>query len=246
MTSRMRHNAIMNGMQGKRTLLIIALLAAAAIASVFVGSVHAQTSQPQFLLTWSATNSYVPPGYAGKILPNQESQITASLEVIANGKPVNLSGNTIYWYQNQNLMGGGIGVQHFTFPPYGEAPNTVDLEIQIPDYPTGLLIHDVEIPVVKAQAIIAAPYPSGNFSGIPATVTAEPYFFATTSTDPLSFSWSVNGETVTSAENPQTLQISLPQSTPSGFAVAVNLTVQDSNDGATSLGTANLTYQPKP
>ena len=236
----------MNGMQGKYILLIIALVATIVAASVFVGAARAQTSGPQFLLTWHASNSYVPPGYAGRILADQESQITASLEVIANGKPLNLSGETIYWYQNQNLMGGGIGAQSFTFPPYGEAPNTVDLEIQLPDYPGGLLIHDIEIPVVKAQAVIAAPYPSGNFSGIPATVTAEPYFFATTSTSPLSFSWSVNGQTVTSAENPQSLQISLPQSTPAGFAVAVNLTIQDSNDGATAVGTANITYQPKP
>ena len=194
-------------------------------------------------MTWRALNSYAPAGYAGKVLPNQESQIMASLEVIANGKPVNLSGQTIYWYQDDNLLGGGIGVQRFAFRPYGEAPNTITLKVELPDYPGGILIHEINIPIVQPQAVIDAPYPQGIFAASPATVQAIPYFFAASSTSPLSFAWSVNGQTVTSAENPQTLQISLPQSTPAGFAVGIALTIQNANDSAAATGNANLTYQ---
>lgn len=231
-------------MQGKffAAATVAALIGSGAVLAL-APIANAQTSQPQFLMTWQALNSYAPANYAGKTLPNQESQIAASIEVIANGKSVNLSGQTIYWYQNDNLLGGGIGDQHFTFRPYGQAPNTVTLKVELPDYPGGLLIHEINIPVVQPQAVISASYPQGVFPGSPAAVQALPYFFATSSTAPLSFAWSVNGQTVTSAENPQSLQISLPQSTPAGFAVGVTLTVQNSIDSMSATGNANLIYQ---
>jgi hypothetical protein len=64
-----------------------------------------------------------------------------------------------------------------------------------------------------------------------------------TSTAPLSFSWSVNGQAVTSAENPQSLQISLPQNTPASYPVAVTLAIQNSIDSTQATANANLTYQ---
>src|ERR1700691_976963 len=84
--------------------VLMVILIVFAIIGVFGGvpRTHAQTAatagasgggQPPFLMTWQALDSYAPAGYAGQILPNQESEIAASLEVIgANGKPVNLSG----------------------------------------------------------------------------------------------------------------------------------------------------------
>ncbi len=197
-------------------------------------------------MTWSALDSYAPPGYAGKILPNQESQIAASVALVANGQPVDLSGQTIYWYENGTLLGGGMGVQHVSFYPFGTAPNTIELKVELPDYPGGLLIHYIDIPIMPPQVVIDEPYPQGGFAASPATVQAIPYFFATTSTAPLSFAWLVNGQAVTSAENPQSLQISLPQSTPAGYAVAISLTVKNSLDSLSATAGANLTYQPQP
>jgi len=161
----------------------------------------------------------------------------------ASGRPVNVSGQTIYWYQNTALMGGGIGIQKFTFLPRGTAPNTIDIEVRLPDYPGGLLIHDINIPVVQPIAVIDAPYPQGNFSGNRAIVKAIPYFFAATSTNALGFSWSVNGQVATSAEDPGTLQISLPQSTPAGYQLAVTLAIQNAADAASASTNVNLTYQ---
>lgn len=224
-------------------------IAGVAILSSFalVSLANAQTSsQPQFLITWRALNSYAPPAYPGKTLPNQTSPIAASFEVIANGRPLDLSGQTIYWYLDDNLLGGGVGVQNFTFRPDGEAPDTVTLRIEVPDYPGGLLIHEISIPIVQPSAVIEASYPQGNFSASPIVAQALPYFFTTTSTDPLNFSWTVNGQAVSSAENPQSLQVSLPQSTPAGFALAINLTVQNSSDSTSATANANLTYSPKP
>ena len=203
-------------------------------------------SGPQFVMTWSASNSYVPTRYAGGILPNQESQITAAFELIANGQPINLSGQTIYWYLNDNLLGGGEGVQHFTFRPYGTAPANETLKVELPDYPGGELLHTINIPLINPIVVAEAPYPNGQFSQIPLVLTAMPYFFNASSVTSLSFSWSVNGQAVTSAENPQSLKISLPQSTPAGFAVGVTLSVKNSFDNATADSNANLTYQPQP
>jgi hypothetical protein len=213
----------------------------AAVVSTAV--THAQTAAPQFLMTWSASNSYVPVGYTGKVLPNQESQITAALEVMANGKLVNLSNETIYWYQDDTLLGGGVGTQQFTFRPYGTAPNVVTLKVELPDYPGGLLIHEINIPVTQPLAVVLAPYPNGVFASTPLVVQALPYFFAASSTSPLNFTWSVNGQVVTNAENPQSLQISLPQSTPAGYAVSVALTIENSLNAVSAMGDANLTYQ---
>ena len=99
-------------------------------------------------ITWRALNSYAPPGYTGKVFPNRQWQVEASLQVITNGKLTDISAQTIYWYQNDNLLGGGVGVRHTPFRPYGEAPGTMTLKIELPDYPSGVLIHQINIPIV--------------------------------------------------------------------------------------------------
>jgi hypothetical protein len=240
-------------MQGKRTIFIapLLLLAAFALYNMPPAVTHAQTaatgagaSGPTFLMTWQAVNSYAPAGYAGEILPNQQSEIMASVEVISpSGQPVDLSGQTIYWYQNENLLGGSIGTQRIEFRPYGEAPNVITLRVDLPDYPGGDIEHEINIPIVQPVAVIEAPFPDGDFSASPITLQALPYFFDTTSTDELSFSWSANGQTATNAENPTSLQISLPASTPAGYELPVTLTIQSADGLDTATGNVNLTYQ---
>jgi hypothetical protein len=240
----------MKGMRVKQNLLkttVGVALVAMAIFAVRYKPASAQTStRPQFLVTWSASNSYVPTGYAGQILPNQSSKITAALELISNGQTLNLSNQIIYWYLDDTLLGGGLGVQSFTFRPYGEAPTTATLKIELPDYPGGELIHDVAIPVVSPVAIAEAPYPNETFSESPIILTAVPYFFNASSVAPLSFAWTVNDQAVTSAENPQSLKVSLPQSTAAGFAVNITLAIKNSLDGMNGNDSINLTYQPQP
>jgi hypothetical protein len=229
----------------KNTLGFLAL--AVILLIIPLSSVHAQTtSDPQFLMTWHASNSYVPPSYIGQALPNSNSLITASLEIIANGHVVNISNQTIYWYLDDGFLGGGIGAQQVIFHPHGAAPNTMILKVELPDYPTGLLIHEISVPLVAPEAVIDAPFPNGNFSRIPLTLQALPYFFNASSVDELNFSWSVNGQTVTSADNPQTLQVSLPSTTPSGYNFDTSLAIQDVNDESTANALTTLTYQPQP
>lgn len=227
-------------MPGKRILILSVAFFAFSLASAV--SAQAATG-PQFLITWQASNSYAPAGYTGKILPTIESQIAAALTIISGGQPLNLSNQTIYWYLNGNFLGGGVGVTHTSFQPYGTPPTALTLKVELPNYPSGILTHEIVIPMVQPQAVIVAPYPSGNFATTQPTVQAVPYFFNATSTMALGINWSVNGQTVSSAENPQTLNISLPQGTASGFVLAVSLTMRNPNDSTIAGDTTNLTYQ---
>jgi hypothetical protein len=219
------------------------------IALVFGGvfllrPVQAQTTSPTFLITWTTTGSYIPSFYQGKALPTYGSKITASLELISpQGKVLNLSGQTIYWYVDDMLVGGGAGVQQVTFPPIGDAPNAVDLRVTLPNYNGAFLVHEINIPMVLPKAVIYAPYPGGQFSQNPVSVQALPYFFNIADPSALSYSWSVNGQSGSNAENPETAEITLPQGTTSGTGVTATLTITNPNDSTVATANADLTYQ---
>jgi len=221
-------------------------LGVAAALLVLLGAPSAFAATPQFLITWKTTGSYIPPGYQGKALPTYGSNITASFELISNGKLADLSGQTIYWYLNSTLLGGGVGAQSITFPPLGAAPNIMTLEVDIPSYNGNYLINTVSVPMVQPQTVIDAPFPNGQFSSNPVTVTAIPYFFNIASPNNLSYAWSVNGQSGSNTENPTTVQITLPEGTAAGTSFGVSLAVENPNDSTQATASKNLTYQPTP
>jgi hypothetical protein len=214
-------------------------------AFVSLKPVHVQTaSSPWFLITWKTTGSYIPSFYQGKALPTYGSKITASLELVSpQGQVLDLSGQTIYWYEDDVLVGGGVGVQQATFSPIGDAPNTVDLRVTIPDYNGVYLVNEISIPMVLPKVVIYAPYPNGQFSQNPISVTAFPYFFNISSPSGLSYAWSVNGQSGSNTENPEEAQITLPQGTSSGTGVDTSLSVENPNDSTVATASNNLTYE---
>jgi hypothetical protein len=215
------------------------------IAALAAATSHAQAAQPQFLITWSASKTSAPTSYSGKLLPNASSQISASLELLsAQGKPLNIAGQTIYWYLNENILGGGIGMQRTTFTTSGDAPNVVTLRVTIPDYPGGMLIHEIQIPIVQPVIIIDAPFANNTVSTNPVVVQAIPYFFNASTSASLAFHWSVNGQAVTDATNPQSLQITLPGTPAPGLPIAISLTATNAVDSMSAHANSTLTYQP--
>lgn len=225
--------------------IIAANITLVAVLGMVLASQHAiaQQSQPQFMMTWQANNSYVPPSYTGKALPNQASQITASLALIsANGTPINIKNKTIYWYLNDTQIGGGVGAQTITFTPFGKAPNFMSLKAELPNYNGSLLIHSVQIPLIQPKAAIEVQHVSGQFSANPLNLAGTPYYFGVTNPSQLSYSWSVNGQSPATNENPQTLQINLDPSTPSGSSLAVSLNITDAVNTMTGTDSTNLTY----
>jgi hypothetical protein len=227
--------------------IAVALVSGGAFLFITPTANAAQTSasaSPTFLITWKTTGSYIPSFYIGKALPTYGSKITASLVLISpQGKILDLSGQTIYWYVNDNLVGGGVGVQQATFPPIGDAPNTANLRVTIPNYNGAYLVHAVNIPMVLPEVVVYAPYPNGQFTQNPVAVEAVPYFFNVTDPSSLSYSWSVNGQSGANAENPEVAEITLPQGTQSGTSVAASLSVENSNDSTVATASANLTYE---
>ena len=197
---------------------------------------------PQMVVTWQAYGSYVPPNYGGKALPNQESRITASLELLLNGKSVDLSGQTIYWYLNNTLIDSGVGDQYIVFSPFGTAPSLLALEAELPSYNGNLLTRQVQIPLVGPKAVIEAPHPQAQLSGNPIVVAGTPYFFYVSDPGALSYAWLVDGQTSASAENPQTLQINLDPTIQSGSSLNISLTITDPASLVNGNDSTNVTY----
>lgn len=203
----------------------------------------AQTTNPEFLLTWKASGSYVPATYPGKALPTFGSKVTASLELLSQGKVLNIKGQTIYWYLNGTLIGGGVGAQQITFTPFGAPPSALSLEVDLPNYNGSLLVHKTTIFTVKPRAIIYAPYPYGTVSVNPISIRALPYFFNASSAAALSFTWTVNGQAGDNAANPDQAEINLPTNTPYGTTLALTLAIKNTADSTTAAASTNLFYQ---
>ena len=217
-------------------------------AAFFGGNVvvHAQqVSSPVAVITWSASGSYVPPAYVGKKLPTNASTITASVTVFDKGRVANLTGNTIYWYFNDTLLGGGLGARSTSFIPFISNGDSGKLKVQIPDYAGGLVIKTIPISVVSPVAVIKTLYPAAAFSDNPLVVFAEPYFFPVSSASQLSYRWSVNDKAVSSAEDPDILKVSLGPGTVAGSRFDVLLSVAAGNSTAVT-DEKTLVYQPLP
>ena len=226
--------------------VIISILSTAlfffTLTFALIKPVDAQSVQPQFLFSWRALNSYAPSFYKGKILPGSQSKIMASFELVAGGKIINIANQSIYWYLDDTLIGGGTGTQQVTFSPFWTAPETENIRVEIPSYPSGYLIHQVTISIVTPSAVIDAPYPGGQFSETNATATALAYFFNTPTAN-LAFMWTLNGQSGKGAENPDILEINLPGKMSSGSTISISLQVQDSQNNQSANTSENLTYQ---
>ncbi|MBI4085620.1 MAG: hypothetical protein HY432_03925 [Candidatus Liptonbacteria bacterium] len=199
---------------------------------------------PQILLTWKA-NTYVPDRFSGKVMPAANSQITASVELIDGGRIMNISGQNIYWYADNNFIDGGIGKQSVTFRAPDVAGGSIDIRAEIPNYSRGRQFKTVTIPIVKPHAVIEAPFPSGKFSSSPLNLVALPYFFNVTSISQLNFAWNVNGQTPSGAENPQNLNVKFEPTLPSGSVISVSLSIGNpSADFETATKKIDITYAP--
>lgn len=216
-----------------RNRLILLFASLALVILAFEGCApilaNAQSATgPQLIITWHATDSMAPASYQAKLLPSVSSPITASVEVISQGALVNLANQTIYWYLDGNLVGSGIGKQTITV----NAPSFVEitsLRAELPNYPGGLLINTTHIPITNPQAVIVAPYPGKTFTGSSLAVKAVPYFFQSSKLSQLSYQWVVNGQAVTSQEDPQNLSVNLANgssTTSSNFPVQIDLLIQ--------------------
>jgi hypothetical protein len=206
--------------------LRIAALAAAAFVAIGLASEGRAQTEPQIFVTWRA-ESYAPPAYQGKILPTAGSIITASLEVISGGRPADLSKETIYWRVNDFLVENRPGVKTISFNAPEETPDILSLEIMLPFYKDSTLLKVIQIPLVRPEAVIEAPYPGKRFSGTRLKMAGLPYFFKTNNVNSLGFSWSINGGVIIGAESPREFIVNLNPDAPVGSTLNIGLTVNN-------------------
>lgn len=188
---------------------------------------RAQEGEPEFVITWRS-QSYTPSRFSGKVFPATRSPVIVSFEILENGKLVDLSEETIYWYLNDNLIEGRKGVQAASFFT-GDTPGvTYDLRIQLNNFKDRgqILAQNVKIPVAEPQAVIEASFPRNLFSGSRITVNGEPYFFNIQSPDELKISWEVNGEAPSNLEKLNILDVGLTNFS-SGDQVKVDLKIEN-------------------
>ena len=224
----------MNKIFSKKTFSV--LLAAAALLSISGIKIQAQQGQPRFLVTWKSS-SYVPPIYSRKALPGPNSSVTASFELVQNGKLVSLTGKTIYWYLNDDLLPAGTGKQSVGFLAPANVPASINLRIQIADLS---LTEAVTIPAVAPQVVIIAPFPNGQFSDASIKIKSELYFFNIKNPLQLNYAWTVNGKAPQGAENPAELSVNINPDAQSGSGLNIGLVVQNPQDTRETATSRNL------
>lgn len=230
----------MNTMTRKITWL--GILALSAVIFVFYAVPLSRGAGPKFFVTWKAA-TYTPANYSGKALPTGNSLVTVSFEVLTNGKPANLSSQTVYWYLNNNLLQGGVGLQTLSLVTSPNSPDTLSLKIEIPNFGGSTLDKDISIPIVAPEAVVDAPYPDGEFSGTSAEVRAFPYFFNVQDPLTLSYGWNVNGAMPPGAEDPTTLTTTINSDAPAGANLNISLSIQNpKNNSEAAAANINLTY----
>jgi hypothetical protein len=187
--------------------------------------VAGQSSGAEMHITWHA-QTYAPPTYTGKLLPTAGARVTASVFAIQNGKLLDLTGKTIYWYVDDEFIEGSGNKQTVEFRVPKDKNGTVaELMVRLPDTAGGL-VNSLDIPIVAPQVAIDAPFPRGVVAGPSFRVRARAYFFNTPSPAFLAYSWSVNGKE-SPAEDPENLAVSIePDSTP-GLPIRLSLNVKN-------------------
>jgi hypothetical protein len=221
--------------------LLFALLSSGAASAQEI--IPAQSQTPAVVVTWQAQN-YAPSTYRGKVLPAPGSTVVAMVEIIEKGKIANLSQELINWYLDGEFLQGGVGLQEVVFKIGSYVGTSAQLRVRIPNYGEDLAIRTIELPIVRPQVVVEAPFPTGNFTTSELSLKASPYFFNVESPSELTYEWSVNGEKPAGAENPDRLQISFPGGLSDGQYVTIEARADDPRERFSSANsTLNLTYR---
>ncbi len=203
------------------------------------GIVGAQSSDGDVYITWRA-RTYVPALYAGRALPIANSLVTADVALIQNGRVVDLSGENIFWYLDDNLLGGGTGLQEISFNMPEVAGAIVDLRAEI----GGSLLKTITLQAASPQVMIAPVLPGDILTSSQITLRAVPYFF-NTGRDKLGYNWLINNQPPETSEAPQELVLTIRPGTAAGFRIDLQAAVSNARylfESATK--NLTLTFSP--
>ena len=167
----------------------------------------AQTA-PRILASWRAIN-YTPSDFQGKIFPVKNTPVEVGVDLLDQGKLVNLKPYEIRWYLDGALIKSGKGLQTITFAAM-RSNNAHSLKVRILDYKNAAPEALLDIPVKTPRAVITSFNPKKQVSVGLNNFQALPYFFNIASLNDLNFTWSSDGKPITGAFiNPSILNLNI-------------------------------------
>lgn len=179
----------------------------------------AQGAQPQLLVSWQA-DTYVPSGFSGKTMPASDSQILAGVDLIDNGRRVDLSAYKVFWYIDEKFYQGATGLTRISFAaPHFIGETFIRLRVSVTDY-NGGVGKTITVPVVVPEAVIQSSAPDLAAPSAPFNLQAYPYFFNVTSPSQLNFTWSLGGVEV-GRQNPLVVTREMADRGPSRVELSV-------------------------
>lgn len=203
----------------KNILLTLLILTAASTAALSAKG----ASAPEMWITWRAA-TYIPSDYSGRPLPVRNSKIVAAVDLFENGRFVDLSEQTIYWYMNDRLLGGGPGEARMPVTiPEAVSRTGVTLRVSMPDYKDGIA-RTINVIVADPQAVIRTP---SRVSGTSFEVRAVPFYFNISDPSELSFDWNISGQKPSNVSDPSLIKVSLGNSVPSGTIIPISLSLSN-------------------
>lgn len=210
----------------KRIFLLTILFLGTISVLAYLNIAKAQ-NEPFILITFKGLN-YAPSDYQGKVLPIQNSPVVASVALIQNGKFINISDMQINWLIDNQPYRSGIGLSTIIFqePDLSNRFSSTNVEAEFPNYPGGFILNSISFTPGSPQVIIENTYPNSQFNGQSVSLKLIPYFFNIRNIQDLNISWSINGQSPTNLDNPETLDVQLPNSPPPGSTLNVSLSVQ--------------------
>lgn len=186
---------------------------------------RAQTAEPELWITWQAKN-YAPYDFAGKKLPTVGTPVVTSVALVdGEGRLADLSTTTIWWYWNNNPIGGGDGVDAITFRPSDQGDQ--ELSVKVLSYGSQQIRKTISIPVVSPEAVIAAPFSNNKFSASKIQLQAQAYFFNVRTPSELNFGWMVNKQNSNASGDSRVLDITFSQTPKSGTTIDVSLSIRN-------------------
>lgn len=205
-------------------LVVVALLLGGLTAA------HAQTTL-QFIPFWHA-DSFVPADFTGKVFPTEKTIVQASFELLRGGKFADLSGKRVVWLIGENIIGDGTNKKNVTFVNHAYGSSGIELDVNIFDINGQTLKNSFTIPATTPKLVIESPYDKNNLTKKNLNVAALPYFWNITNLQELIFSWAVNSvRPPEGASVPDKLSITIPDGTPAGTKITVDVSAQDQASG---------------
>lgn len=192
-----------------------------------IGGINAQTPA-RVIFTWQANNFY-PADFRGKALATPNTPVVVAVEVLRNGKFVDLSRATFTWYVDEKLLSRAEGLKEIVFTVKKMVGDSYFVRVNIQSE-NDVFEGSIRIPVSKPVVVLETPYPNQIVSaGSEAALEAIPYFFNVASFENFIFSWAIdNGPTKESgSDNRLVLNIG---NAPPGNSIQITSAVRNRNN----------------